>query len=47
VYWHICIDKPSRIISKKKAAINGDEKLARMFQLLEVENALEEEDQMN
>jgi hypothetical protein len=47
VYWHICIDKPARIISKKKAAINGDEKLARMFELLEVENAAEEQEAGN
>jgi hypothetical protein len=46
VYWHICIDKPSCIIIKKEAAINVDEKLARMFQL-QVENTSEEEDQMN
>jgi hypothetical protein len=23
-YWHICLDKPARVISKKKAAIDGN-----------------------
>jgi hypothetical protein len=35
-YWHICLDMPSRVITKKKTTINANLKLTRMLESVSI-----------